>query len=145
MPHSSKRPSSSSEGPFPAGSVLAFLAERNQVDFELDFFTRLLEKTPDYHEVLRAQASNLTVKGKLQEGLMVDKRLVTIRPADPTAHYNLACRYALLKQKDLALVALNQAVELGYRDFRYMLEDRDLESVRKDPRFRQLITKYGNS
>lgn len=143
MPHPNKRPTPSTESSFAPGTVLAFLAERNQVDFEVDFFTRLLDKVPDFHEVLRAQASNLTVKGKLQEGLMVDKRLVACRPADPNAHYNLACRYALLKQKDLAIVTLRKAIELGYRDFRYMIEDRDLESLRKDPRFRDLLKKYG--
>jgi len=143
MPHANKRPSHSSESTFAPGTVLAFLAERNQVDFEVDFFGKLLDKIPEFHEVLRVQASNLTVKGKLQEGLMVDKRLVSIRPGDPNAHYNLACRYALLKQKDLALVTLRKAIELGYRDFRYMIEDRDLESVRKDPRFHDLVKKYG--
>jgi tetratricopeptide (TPR) repeat protein len=142
MPHPSKRPTPTSDNAFPPGSVLAFLAERNQVDFELDFFTRILGAVPDYPEVLRAQASNMTVKGRLQDGLAVDKKLVSIRPADPTAHYNLACRYALLKQPDLAIVTLRKAVELGYRDFRYMLEDHDLDSIRKDPRFRKLLREY---
>lgn len=142
MPHPSKRPTPTSDSAFPPGSVLAFLAERNQVDFELDFFTRILGAVPDYPEVLRAQASNMTVKGRLQDGLAVDKKLVSIRPADPTAHYNLACRYALLKQPDLAIVTLRKAVELGYRDFRYMLEDHDLDSIRKDPRFRKLLREY---
>ena len=142
MPHPSKRPTPTPDGSFPPGSVLAFLADRNQVDFELDFFTRILTAVPDYPEVLRAQASNMTVKGRLQDGLVVDKKLVAIRPADPTAHYNLACRYALLKQPDLAIVTLRKAVELGYRDFRYMLEDHDLDSIRKDPRFRKLVREY---
>lgn len=144
MPSPSKRPTPpSAEVGFPPGSVLAFLAERNQVDFELDFYTRILASAPEYHEVLRAQASNMTIKGRLQDGLAVDKKLVTLRPDDPTAHYNLACRYALLKQPDLALVTLRKAVELGYRDFRYMEEDHDLDSIRKDPRFRQIIREYG--
>ncbi len=139
MPHSSKRPSTMSDDAFPPGSVLAFLADRNQVDFELDFFTRILTADPEFPEVLRAQASNMTVKGRLQDGLAVDKKLVALRPDDPTAHYNLACRYALLKQPDLAFVTLKRAIELGYDDFRYMEEDRDLESIRKDPRFRQIL------
>ncbi|HUR55191.1 MAG TPA: hypothetical protein VMZ71_13740 [Gemmataceae bacterium] len=142
MPHPSKRPTPTSDGSFPPGSVLAFLADRNQVDFEMDFYTRILTAVPEYPEVLRAQASNLTAKGRLQDGLAVDKKLVAIRPADPTAHYNLACRYALLKQPDLAIVTLRKAVELGYRDFRYMLEDHDLDSIRKDPRFRKLLREY---
>lgn len=143
MPNPSKRPPSGHDNSFPPGSVLAFLADRNQVDFEVDFYARLLEAVPDYAEVLRAQACNLTVKGRLQEGLLVDKRLVACRPDDPIAHYNLACRYALLKQRDLAIATLRKAMELGYRDFQYMLEDRDLESIRKDPRFRELIEEFG--
>jgi hypothetical protein len=142
MPHSSKRSAPPTDDSFPPGSVLAFLADRNQVDFELDFYSRLLTGSPDFHEVLRAQASNMTAKGRLQDGLAVDKQLVAVRPADPTAHYNLACRYALLRQPDLAFSTLRKAIELGYRDFRYMEEDRDLESIRKDPRFRQLMREY---
>lgn len=144
MPHPSKRPAPAPDS-FPPGSVLAFLADRSQVDFEVDFYARLLDRVADFHEVLRAQASNLTTKGRLQDGLTVDKRLVAVRPDDPTAHYNLACRYALLKQRDLAIVTLRKAVELGYRDFRYMLEDHDLDSIRKDPRFRQLLREFSEA
>ena len=122
--------------------MLALLAERPQVDFELDFFDALLGRLPDYADALRAQASNLSAKGMVREGLKVDQRLVQLRPHDPTAHYNLACRYALLRQPDLALKTLRRAVELGYRDFRYMVQDRDLDSIRKDPRFRALVREY---
>ena len=61
------------------------------------------------------------------------------RPADALAHYNLACSYALLKRPEQSLKTLRRAVELGYRDFRYMREDHDLDSIRHDPRFRQLL------
>jgi tetratricopeptide (TPR) repeat protein len=142
MPGPSKRPNPSPDQPEP-GSVLSLLAERPQVDFELEFYDTLLRRVPDFAEVLRAQASNLTVKGRLKDGLKVDQRLVAIRPADPTAHYNLACRYALLKQRDLALQTLRRAVELGYRDFRFMIQDTDLDSVHKDPRFRALLKEFG--
>ena len=143
MPHHSKRPASPSAEPeFPPGSVLGFLADRSQLDFEVDFFAKVLAAAPTFAEVLRVQAGNLTIKGRLQEGLAVDKQLVAARPADPTAHYNLACRYALLKQADLAFGSLRKAVELGYRDFRFMEQDRDLDSIRKDPRFRQLVKEF---
>jgi tetratricopeptide (TPR) repeat protein len=118
------------------------MADRNQLDFEIEFFGKILAVLPTYAEALWVQASNLTTKGRLQDGLAVDKQLVATRPADPTAHYNLACRYALLKQADMAFRALRKAVELGYRDFRFMEQDRDLESIRKDPRFRQLVREY---
>jgi len=137
MPNPKRRPNAE------PSAVLARLAERPQIDFELEFYERLLTKVPDFSEALRAQASNLTVKGLIKEGLKVDQRLVQLRPKDPTVHYNLACRYAQLRQADLALRTLRTAVELGYRDFRYMVQDRDLDSIRKDPRFRALLREYG--
>ena len=140
MPHP-KRPSQSSNT-FPPGSVLGLLAERTQLDFELEFYGKILAAVPDFADALRAQACNLTMKGRLKDGLAVDQQLVTVRPDDPTAHYNLACRLALLKQRDKALTALRKAVELGYRDFAFMQEDHDLDSIRKDPRFRRLVKEY---
>ncbi len=143
MPHPSKRPvPPSSENEFPPGSVLGFLSDRSQLDFEVEFFAKVLTAAPSFAEALAAQAVNLTTKGRLQDGLTVDKQLVAVRPTDPTAHYNLACRYALLKQPDLAFGSLRKAIELGYRDFRFMEEDHDLDSIRKDPRFRQLVKEY---
>jgi Flp pilus assembly protein TadD len=118
------------------------LAERTQLDFELAFYSGILTGIPDFADVLRAYAQDLATKGMLKEGLMAEQKLVELRPADPDAHYNLACRYATLKQPDLALRTLRTAVELGYRDFQTIMQDRQLESVRKDPRFRALLREY---
>jgi tetratricopeptide (TPR) repeat protein len=140
MPHPKR--SAPSADPFPAGSILGLLAERTQLDFEIEFYGKILTAAPDFADVLRAQACNLTLKGRLQDGLAVDEKLVTVRPTDPTAYYNLACRYALLKQRDKAITTLRKAVELGYRDFAFMAEDHDLDSIRKDPRFRKLLKEF---
>ena len=131
-----------SDDDYPAtslGSAPIKPAEQNQLDFEIDFFGRILERCPDYVDVLRVQGNNLTLKGRFAEGLSIDRRLVQLRPGDALAHYNLACSYALLKKIDGALKSLRKAIELGYRDFRYMREDRDLDALRHDPRFRQLL------
>jgi tetratricopeptide (TPR) repeat protein len=139
MAHPSKRSHASNP---PQGSVLAMLAERSQLDFELAFYAGILGGVSDYADVLRVYAQHLASKGMLKEGLMAEQKLVQLRPADPDAHYNLACRYATLRQPDLALRTLRTAVELGYRDFRAMVQERQLESVRKDPRFRALLREY---
>lgn len=143
MAHPGKH-SNEGTGPISTGSLLARLAEQSQIDFEIDFFGNILERYSNYVDVLRAHGNNLTLKGRYAEGLQVDKRLVQVRPSDPLAHYNLACSYALLKRPDQAIKTLRRAVELGYRDFRYMKEDRDLDSIRHDPRFRQLLREYEN-
>jgi tetratricopeptide (TPR) repeat protein len=119
-------------------------SDQSQLDFEIEFFGRILERHPAYVDVLRVQGNNLTLKGRYAEGLQIDKRLIQLRPGDALAHYNLACSYALLKRPDQAIKTLRRAVELGYRDFRYMREDHDLDSIRHDPRFRQLLREYEN-
>ena len=143
MAHQGKHSKESSE-PVCSGGTLAHLANQSQLEFELDFYSAILERHPCYVDALRAHANNLTLKGRYAEGLQVDKRLVQLRPTDPLAHYNLACSYALLKRPDQAIKTLRRAIELGYHDFRYMREDRDLDSIRHDPRFRQLMREYEN-
>src|SRR3954449_12603677 len=141
MAQPSKRANEGTETAATACS-LARLAEQTQLDFELDFFGGILQRNDGYVDVLRAHGNNLTLKGRYGDGLEIDKRLIHLRPADALAHYNLACSYSLLKKPELALKTLRKAVELGYRDFRYMREDRDLETIRHDPRFRQLLREY---
>jgi hypothetical protein len=130
------------DGPATAGGPQSRVTDQNQIDFELEFFGGVLQRLPDYVDVLRLMSKLLTLKGRYADGLQVDRRLVQLCAADPLAHYNLACRYARLKRPDQCLKTLRRAVELGYRDFRYMREDRDLDSIRHDPRFRQILRDY---
>jgi tetratricopeptide (TPR) repeat protein len=143
MAHHNK-PANEGHGSASAANVPARVTDQNQLDFELDFFGGVLDRCPDYVDVLRIMGNLLTLKGRFADGLQIDRRLVQLRPNDSLAHYNLACSYALLKRPDQALKTLRRAVELGYRDFRYMKEDHDLDSVRHDPRFRQLLREYEN-
>lgn len=136
--HSKSKPASTST----AAPVTCKADQQSQLDFELDFFEGILQRNPDFIDALRVHGNNLTLKGCYAAGLKIDRRIVDLRPHDALAHYNLACSYSLLKKVENALRALRKAIELGYRDFRYMREDRDLDAVRKDPRFRQLLREY---
>lgn len=136
----------SGEGPgaAPPAKGLSQIADEKQLDFEVRFFTDVLRGYPEYVDVLRVMSNNLTQKERFKDGLELDQRLVRLRPDDPVAHYNLACSFALLKRSDAAVAALRKAIELGYRDFHFLRHDKDLESIRKDPRFRQLLREYEN-
>ncbi len=138
--HSKSEPATTSAGAVPKRKA----DQQSQLDFELDFFEGILQRNPDFVDALRVHGNNLTLKGCFAEGLRVDRRIVELRPHDALAHYNLACSYSLLKKVDHALRALRKAVELGYCDFRYMREDRDLDAIRSDPRFRQLLREFEN-
>lgn len=57
------------------------------------------------------------------------------------AHYNLACLYALQKQKDPALASLRAAVDAGFTDKKALSGDPDLAYVRGLPDFREIAAK----
>ena len=112
------------------------------LDFQIRFYEGLLKENPDFIDALIALGDVYTKKGRYTEGLKIDQRLVELKPDDPIAHYNLACSYSLLKIADSCLKALEKAIQLGYLEFDYMEEDPDLEFIRQDPRFKELILKY---
>lgn len=103
--------------------------------WEINFYEDILKRHPDYVEVLSLLGALYTRNKMYAEGLKVDQRLATLKEDDPIIHYNLACSYSLLNQADRAFVALDRAMELGYRDADHMDEDGDLNNIRADPRY----------
>ena len=107
--------------------------------FEMTFFESVLRRAPGYTEVIEILGGLYTKHGRVADGLRMDRRLVKLLPANPTAHYNLACSLALSKRKADALRSLHRAIELGYRDFGWMTQDPDLEDLRAHPAFLTLV------
>lgn len=143
MAHSGE-PSQTPIGPPQPCSLDRFCAQ-SQIDFELNFFRNIVRRQPAYVDVLRVHAKNLSQQGLYEETLEIDLLWVQIQPDDPLAYYNLACSYALTRQPSKAISTLRQAVECGYRDFRHIRQDCDLDSIRDDPRFQQLLLDYGDA
>ena len=114
---------------------------RENLDFEISFYENLLKEKPNFVDALIALGDAYTKRGRYKEGLKVDQRLVKLKPDDPLVHYNLACSYSLLKKSNLCLEALKKAIRLGYQDFAFMEEDPDLEFIRRDPRYRKLLSR----
>jgi len=106
---------------------------------EIEFLESLRRRRPGDARILRALGDLYTRVGRIEEGLKVDLELVKLCPDESEAWYNLGCSYALLGEKDKAFDVLSRAVDLGYRDQEWLLEDVDLESLRQDPRFARLL------
>ena len=117
---------------------------QDQLEFDIEFYDRNLERNPDQIEVLRVQGELLSRRGLHRRALKVDQRLVELRPLDGVAHYNLACSLALLGNSQEALAALWQAFEVGYDDVVHLESDPDLESLRELPGYQDLLQAYGN-
>jgi Flp pilus assembly protein TadD len=114
-------------------------------EFLAEFLSRATARHPDNVEALAELATTLTALGRLEEGLATDRRLVELRPKNPTVHYNLACSLALLSRRDPALEALERAIQLGFDDQELLRSDEDLASLRADPRFVALVQRLGET
>lgn len=53
--------------------------------------------------------------------------------------YSLACGLALAGDRDGAFEYLHKAVAAGYADRRTLQDDPDLDGIREDPRFEQVL------
>lgn len=111
----------------------------NQLDFDVDFFERLLARKPDAVDVLRILAELVSRKGLADRAVELDRRLVELLPDDFLARYNLACSLARAGRADEAIDSLSRAILLGYDDLAHMEADPDLESLRNHPDFQALL------
>ena len=111
--------------------------ERN-LDIEIGFLEGVVRRDPGYIDALQILGDNYTRRGRFEDGLKVDEQLVHLRPGDALVHYNLACSYSLTEQFESAAVALNRALDLGYRDFKWLSKDPDLAKLRKHPLYKKI-------
>ena len=112
---------------------------KHDPQFEIDFFEAVHRRCPDYLDVVGLLGGLYTRVGRITDGLKMDRKLVRLDPENPTAHYNLACSLALCRKRPDALRSLRKALALGYDDLDWMQRDPDLEILKHDPEFQQLL------
>lgn len=112
-----------------------------QLDFEIEFYEKLLKGKPDFIEALIPLGDAYTKRGYYEKGLEVDRKLCELKPDDPLVWYNLACSLSLLNRTQGALEAIKRALNLGYSDIEYLLSDSDLINLKKESRFKELLFK----
>jgi predicted Zn-dependent protease len=133
-PKAGKRPAARARRAKPA-----WFGILSQLDFDIEFFDRLLARRPDSLDVLRVLAELVSRKGQVQRAVDLDRRLVELQPDDFLARYNLACSLARAGRPDEAIDSLSRAILLGYDDLAHMEADPDLESLHGNPDFQSLL------
>jgi hypothetical protein len=118
---------------------LQTLTRRSQADFEIDFFERILTRSPNNVDVLKALGILCSRKSWFRRGLQVYIRLAALRPHDPGVFYNLACSHAALGHTVDGLLALRHAFAAGFQDFELVTADPDLNPLRERPEFADIL------
>src|SRR3954469_1687466 len=115
--------------------------ESKDLDVKIRFMEGIVRRDPEYIEALQLLGDHYTQRGHYERGLKVDEQLSRLEPANPLVFYNLACSYSLIGEVDAAAAALEKALSLGYRDFKWLAKDPDLRTLRKHPLFRDIQAK----
>ncbi len=107
--------------------------EVRELDIKISFLEGLVRRDPRYVEALQILGDHYTQRGKYDDSLKIDQRLSALEPRNPLVFYNLACSYSLNGNLDRAAASLERALILGYRDFKWLARDPDLQPLRKHP------------
>lgn len=87
------------------------------------------------------RAYDTHMEGKIDKALKLHQKAAEYERYKGIATYNLGCAWALKGNQDNAFAALNDAVAFGFDDLNQYQTDSDLESLRKDERFAELISR----
>jgi tetratricopeptide (TPR) repeat protein len=112
--------------------------ETRALDVKIGFLEGVVRRDSGYIEALQLLGDHYTQRGQFEDGLKVDERLSRLEPRNPLVYYNLACSYSLAGRVDRAVTALERALSLGYRDFKWLARDPDLRKLRKHPLYRTI-------
>ena len=108
------------------------------IRFQIGIFEEALATDPTDTDALRYLAHAYTIVGRENDGLDADRRLVGLLPTDSRVRYNLACSCALAGRNDEAIVMLQEACALGFCDITLLRKDKDLDTLRDDPRYKEI-------
>ncbi|MCK9593288.1 MAG: tetratricopeptide repeat protein [Methanoregula sp.] len=79
------------------------------------------------------------VKGNDAAALKSFRRAISLDSKNPYSYYAVSCLYATQGKRKLALEYLEDAIKHGYKDREYLDKDTDLDSLRGDLKFQEII------
>ena len=109
------------------------------VERALQFYPSYLLRHPDDVRAYTSFATTLQSAGRKDEAKMKMARAVELSPNDAMVIYNASCVYSLMGEKALAVENLQRAFANGYVDCEYIKLDPDLDNIREEPGYLELM------
>ncbi len=105
----------------------------------LRMYPRYLLQHPDDARAHMFHAIDLAQTGKTEEAKVEAAKAIELSPGDTVTFYNAACFYSSLNEKKLAVETLKNAVIAGWVDYEWIKRDPDLDSIRNEPDYIELM------
>jgi tetratricopeptide (TPR) repeat protein len=98
-----------------------------------------LLQNPDDARARMFLAISLSEVGRREDAIREGATALELSPGDSVMLYNGACLYAQLGEKRQAIATLRQAIAAGVENYGWMKNDTDLDPLRDDPEFKELM------
>jgi serine/threonine protein kinase/Tfp pilus assembly protein PilF len=102
-------------------------------------YPRYFIQHPDDARAHLYYANTLVRVGKYDEAKKEAAKAIELNPNDPLMQYNVACFYSLLNDRKTAINAIKNAFTAGYADYEWIKRDSDLDNIRQEPEFIELL------
>jgi adenylate cyclase len=105
----------------------------------LDAYARHLSSHPDDARGHMYFATDLAQVGRKEEAKSQAAKAIELSPDDPLMHYNAACFYSQMGEKPMAIQSLRTAIAAGYENYEWLQRDTDLDPIRNEPEYEELL------
>ena len=109
------------------------------LDKLLELVPKYLSKHPDDARSHIYYATDLAQAGRNEEAKAEAARALELSPGDPLMLYNAACCYSRMGENKLAIDALRNSMAAGLEDIEWTKRDPDLEGIRNDSEYIELM------
>ena len=111
----------------------------NVITTAINFYPDYLLRNPDDARAITFYGSMLLRSGNKEKAIEQMERAISLSPNDAVMIYNAACFYANIGDKDKAIEYLGKAVSYGYEFYDYIKRDPDLDSIRNEPGYLEIM------
>ena len=107
----------------------------------IDYFQKAIALDKTFLKAYVSLGGLFNRKKMYQEAEDICKKAIELEPDYAPAYYNLACVYALRNESSAAIQCLKNAIEKGFGDRDLLLKDKELDNIRDEPGFVELMEK----
>ncbi|HUP24566.1 MAG TPA: protein kinase, partial [Thermoanaerobaculia bacterium] len=97
-----------------------------------------LREVPEDARARILLADDYAIEGRRDDAIREAELAMLLRPSEATIHYNAACFFCQLHEKDKAMDALRKAWRAGFKDADWARRDTELALLHTEPEFDEL-------
>ena len=115
------------------------LFRQGKLEQALKYFNQVIDMEPDGLPALFSSATKAYIENNIEVGITISRTFEQYNIEDAEAWYFNAGNYGLLGDRDGCIRCLQRAVDRGFFNYPFMLNDIFLDSMRDDPEFQIIL------